>query len=283
MIDTKIYDSSVFPTWCPGCGLFGAFGALKNAFAKLNFDLNDVCLSYDVGCSSNMANFTKVYGIGGLHGRSLPLACGISLAHHKMPVVAIAGDGGAFGEGLNHFIASCRANYNVTYIVLNNQLYSLTTGQASPTSFKGEVTKSTPFGIIEESFNPLYTAISNNASFVARGFAGDIIFLTDLIVKGIQHQGFAYIDVLTPCITWHNKTQPFSWYQEKVYKLEQEGYPKQKALQLSQEEPEKLPLGIFYKDNRPSYQANLPQLKNEALIKQKIDRVDISQSLKEFI
>ena len=283
MIDTKKYDSSFVPTWCPGCGGFGAYAALKNAFAKLNFDLNDVCLTYDIGCSSNMANFNKFYGISGLHGRCLPLAAGVSMAHHKIPVVAIAGDGGAFAEGLNHLIASCRANYNLTYIVLNNQLYSLTTGQTSPTTFKGELTKSTPFGAIEEPFNPLNAAISNHASFVARGFAGNINSLTDIIVKGIRHQGFSYIDVLMPCITWHNKTQPYSWYQERVYQLEKEGYPKQEALRLTLEDPEKLPLGIFYQDNRPPYQASLPQLKNEPLIKRRIDKVNIGKSLKEFI
>jgi len=277
------YDSGVQPTWCPGCGIFGIYNALKLALKELNLGLDNVCLTYDVGCSSNMANFTQVYGLNGLHGRSLPAACGISLAQHQLPVVAIAGDGGAYGEGLNHFVAACRANYDLTYIVINNQLYALTTGQTSPTTLDEEKTKSTPFGVIETRFNPLATAIINQASFVARGFAGEINHLTQLIVKAIKHPGLGFIDVLSPCVTWHKNTQPFSWYQERVYQLEQDGYPQEEALKLALEEPDKLALGVLYQTDRPSYQASLPQLKDQALVKQPIGSINLESALKEFV
>jgi 2-oxoglutarate ferredoxin oxidoreductase subunit beta len=283
MSNINQYDTHITPTWCPGCGDFGAMLALKQALVKLNLGPDDVCLFYDIGCSSNMASFLKTYGFNSLHGRSLPAACGASLAHHQMPIISIAGDGGAYGEGLNHFIASCRANYNLTFFVFNNQLYSLTTGQASPTTLKARKTKSTPFGVIEEPFNPLAAAILNHASFVARGYSNEVEHLTDLTVKAIQNPGFSLLDVLTPCLTWNKKEQPVSWYQERVYKLDQEGYPQDKALQLAQEEPGKLPIGIFYQEKRPSYQASLPQLKDKPLVKQSIEKIDISELLKEFI
>lgn len=283
MVDVNQYDSQIKPTWCPGCGDFGNFLALKQAFSKLGLGLDDLCLFYDIGCSSNMSSFVKTYGFGGLHGRSLPAACGASLAHHQMPVISIAGDGGAYGEGLNHFVSACRANYNLVFFVFNNQLYSLTTGQTSPTTIKGGKTKSTPQGVVETAFNPLVTAITNHASFVARGYSNDVNHLTELTVKAIQHQGFALIDVLTPCVTWNKKVQPVSWYQERVYKLDKEGYSKEEAIKLALEEPEKLPIGIFYKEERPSYQASLPQLKEIALIKQSIENINIETLVKEFI
>lgn len=283
MSKTDQFNTKVTPTWCPGCGAFGYFSALKQALVNLRLGPDDACLFYDIGCSSNMASFMNSYGFNGLHGRSLPAACGASLAHHKMPIISVAGDGGAFGEGLNHFIAACRANYNVTFTVVNNQLYSLTTGQTSPTTIKGRKTKSTPFGAIETQFNPLVAAITNHASFVARGFALNLPHLTDLLVKAIKNPGFSFIDVLTPCITWNKKEQPASWYQERVYTLDKEGYDLNKAIELSLEEPKKLPIGVFYKEPRPSYQDSLPQLKDKPLIEQSISNIDISKLIGEFI
>ncbi|HUV46595.1 MAG TPA: thiamine pyrophosphate-dependent enzyme [Candidatus Bathyarchaeia archaeon] len=277
------YATKVKPTWCPGCGAFGVLTALKQAFSQLYLDPDDICLFYDIGCSSNMANFLKTYGFNGLHGRSLPAAVGASLSHHKIPIISIAGDGGAYGEGLNHFIGSCRANFKLTFLVFNNQLYSLTTGQTSPTTFKGRKTKSTPSGVIEESFNPLVTAIVNHCSFVARGFSADVQHLTDLIIKALNHPGFSFIDILSPCVTWNKKDQPLSWYQERVYKLKKDGYPREEALRFGFEEPEKLPIGIFYKENRPSYQKMLPQLSKIPLVKQSIKKINIANLIEEFI
>ncbi len=277
------FNTHIAPTWCPGCGDFGGFLALKQALVKLNLNPDDICLFYDIGCSSNMSSFLKTYGFGGLHGRSLPAACGAALAHHQMPIISIAGDGGAYGEGLNHFIVACRANYNLTFFVFNNQLYSLTTGQTSPTTAKNNKTKSTPYGVIEEAFNPLVTAIVNHASFVARGFSGEVEHLTNLIVKAIKNPGFSLIDLLTPCVTWNKKVQPFSWYQERVYKLNKESYEQEKAIKLALEEPKKLPIGIFYQEKRPSYQQSLPQLKEQPLIKQSIANIDIGDLIKEFL
>jgi len=282
MTNNEQYNTRIKPNWCLGCGNFGLFLALKQAFSQLNLSPDEVCLTYDVGCSSNMAGFMNTYGFNSLHGRSLATGVGISLAS-QLPVISIAGDGGAYGEGLNHFIASCRADFNLTFIVSNNQLYSLTTGQASPTTFRNKKTKSTPYGLIEKPFNPLTSAIVNHASFVSRGFTGNIKHLTSLIIKAIHHPGFALIDVLSPCATWNKKEQPFSWYQEKVYQLKKEGYPFNKALELAQEQPKKLPIGIFYQEKRSSYQSCLPEIKQQPLNKQVIKNINIQKLIKEFI
>lgn len=283
MADIKKYDSDFKPTWCPGCGAFGIFNSLKTVFDQQGWGLDDVCLTYDIGCSSNMANFIKVYGLGGLHGRSLPAACGVSLAHHQMPVIAIAGDGGAYGEGLNHFMAACRANYNLTYVVINNQIYALTTGQTSPTTAQGQKTKSTPFGAIEKPFNPLTAAIENEAGFVSRSYAANPQHMIKVLTAAIKHNGFALVDILSPCVTWQKKDQPFSWYHDRVYELEKKPYSKEEALEIARQEPEKLPIGIFYTNDRPSYQDKLPQLKNEPLVHQSIKTTDISPCLEEFL
>lgn len=276
------YDSKIKPTWCPGCGNFSIFNAVKQAFEELNFGPDDVAAFYDVGCSSNWADFMTTYGFHGLHGRGLPPAAGASLAHHKMPILAIIGDGGCYGEGLNHFIAACRANYNVTLLVTNNQLYSLTTGQMSPTTQQGRKTKSTPHGALQKEFNPLTNAIINHCSFVSRSYAGEIKHIKDLLVKSFNHDGFSLIDVLQPCVTL-NKEQPYQWYKDRIYKLDQEGYEYHKAIKLAKEAPEKLPIGIFYKEDRPSYQQLLNQHKKEPLIDQDISSIDISKSLEEFV
>ena len=282
-MNTDKFNTRVSPTWCPGCGIFGYFTALKQTLTNLGLGPDDVCIFYDIGCSSNMASFMNSYGFNGLHGRSLPAACGASLAHHQIPIISVAGDGGAYGEGLNHFIATCRANYNVTFTVVNNQLYSLTTGQTSPTTQQGRKTKSTPFGAIETQFNPLVAAITNHASFVARGFSLNLPHLTDILTKAIKNPGFSFVDILTPCITWNKKNQPDAWYQERVYELDKDGYPLPQAIKLALEEPNKLPLGIFYQEKRPAYSASLPQLKDKPLVQQSIENIDIGELVKEFI
>lgn len=276
------FDTKIKPTWCPGCGNFAIMGAVKKAFEKMQLAPDQIAAFYDVGCSSNWADFMKTYAFHGLHGRGVPPAAGASLANHEIPILAIIGDGGAYGEGLNHFISACRANYNLTMLVTNNQLYSLTTGQMSPTTYKSRKTKSTPEGALIKEFNPLENAIVNHCSFVSRGFANNINHLTDLLVKAMTHKGFALVDVLQPCITF-NREQPINWYQERVYELEQEGYPYEKALTLAKEQPEKLPIGIFYKEKRQSYPEKLKQLNDKKLIDHDIQNININHLIQEFI
>lgn len=281
-MDPTDYNSRIAPTWCPGCGNFGIWGAIKAALVKQNLTKDKVLFVYDIGCSGNMTDFMSVYGIHALHGRALPVAIGAHIANHSFPVLAIGGDGGIYGEGVEHFIEACRGNFDITILVHNNNLYSLTTGQRSPTAVQGKKTKSTPNGVIEVPFEPLKTAIIHDAGFVARGFAANIPHLTDLIVAGMQHPGFALIDILQPCPTF-NKDMPYSWYQQRVYQLDStEGLPAEKAFEVLNQDPDKLALGVIYRSKRPAYHTYLPQLTTQPLINQSIESIDISPLINRF-
>ncbi len=183
------------PTWCPGCGNWGILAAIKSALVGLNLKPEEVVIVYGIGCSGNTANWIRTYSFHSLHGRVLPVALGIKLANYKLKVLAISGDGDAYAEGGNHLIQTARTNIDLTYLVFNNHNFSLTTGQASPTSDQGYVSKTTPFGEPNLPLNPLALALDSHASFLARGFAGDISHLTELIKSAIIHTGIALVDI----------------------------------------------------------------------------------------
>lgn len=282
MADINSYQTRITPTWCPGCGNFGIIAAIKKSLSDQNLAQDGVLFVYDVGCSSNMADFLNPFGIHALHGRTIPVAVGAHLADHQFPILAIGGDGGVYGEGVEHFIEACRGNFNITVIVHNNTLYSLTTGQRSPTSEKGKKTKSTPFGVLEVPFSPLKTAIMYQAGFVARGYALDSEFLTKLITAGIKHPGFSLIDVLQPCLTFNKEMTP-DWYKQRVYQLPSfEGLSIDQALKLVDQDPDKLATGVFYRSSRPAYHDQLSQIKKLPLLKQSINSINISQLIDDF-
>lgn len=279
------YNAPIFPTWCPGCGNFGIWTALKNALVQLDISPHRAVLVFGIGCSGNFANFVKGYVFHSLHGRTLPVATGAKLANHELEVIAIGGDGDGYAEGLSHFLEAVRSNVNITYIVHNNHAFSLTTGQASPTSVKGFISKTTPTGAFEFELNPLALAISAGGSFVSRGFAGDIPHLTDLIAQGLQHKGFSLIDVMQPCVTF-NPQQSYDWYRQRVYKLEETGYAADNrfhAFEVAQEPiTEKIALGVLYKEDRPILEENYPQISHTPLVKQDIKAADISGFLQAY-
>lgn len=250
------------PTWCPGCGDWGIRIGIKTAFMQLGLDASNLLLSFDIGCSGNMNDFLNGYAMHGLHGRAVTTAVGMNLANHGMTTVSIGGDGGTYGEGGNHFLHAARGNHDITVIVHDNMVYGLTTGQAAPTSEQGYKGKSTPSGIIEVSVNPLALAITQGATFVAQGFAGDVKGVVELIKAGIQHKGFSLVNILQPCVTF-NKVNTYHYYFEKTYKLAEDhdksDYKQAvaKAMELNEE---KFPLGIVYQVQRPSFQEKLSQL-----------------------
>ena len=167
------YKSQTPPDWCPGCGDYGVLSSLQTACAMLELDSSRLVIVSGIGCSSNLPGFMRAYGFHSLHGRSVPVASGIKLANHDLNVVITGGDGDGYGIGLGHSVHAMRRNLNVTYIVMNNEIYGLTTGQASPTTMKGTKTKSTPLGSIEGQLNPEAIALVSGATFVARGFSGE--------------------------------------------------------------------------------------------------------------
>lgn len=238
--------------WCPGCGNYGLFEALKRAIIKLELAPEKVLVTYGIGCHGHMLNFLKTNGFHGLHGRPLPVAIGAKLVNPELTVFVSSGDGDAYSEGLNHLIGAAKANQDVTLLVHNNWFFSLTTGQASPTTPKGERTKSTPKGSFEPPLNPLAVALAAGATFVSRGFTGDIDHLADLIAEATKHKGFALVDILQPCVVF-NKDHPVSWFKERVYKLpESKKKTLEEAFKIAQEE-DKFPIGILYQVEKPTF------------------------------
>lgn len=257
------------PTWCPGCGDWGIGAALKTALVQMNYQPSSVFVVFGIGCSGNMNDFLNAYGLHSLHGRALPNAIGMKLANHQMPVMAVVGDGDCYGEGGNHFLHACRGNHDLTVIVHDNGVYGLTTGQVAPTAQKGFKSKSTPAGIIEMPINPLTLALSQGATFVSQGFAGDVPFLIELIKKGLRHKGFSLVNILQPCVTF-NKINTYAYYRERVYKLPQDysGTDANAAYQkcLEPTTAEKFPLGVLYQIKKPTFTEQLPQLAEKTLV-----------------
>ena len=222
-LTAKDFKGPIEPDWCAGCGDFGVLNALQRACAELGLRPHEILTVSGIGCSSNLPGYFNSYGMHTLHGRSLPVATGAKLGNDELTVIVTGGDGDGYGIGGNHFIHTARRNIDLTYIVMNNQIYGLTTGQVSPTSSLGMKTKSTPFGSVEMPVNPITAAIMAGATFVARGYSSDVRHLTDLMQKAIQHKGFALIDVFSPCVTFnHDNDHPF--FKERVKKLEDEDH-----------------------------------------------------------
>ena len=222
-LTARDFKGKVDPDWCPGCGDFGVLNSLQRACSELGLRPHEILMVSGIGCSSNLPGYINAYGMHTLHGRSLAVATGAKMANHNLHVIATGGDGDGYGIGGNHFTHTARRNVDLTYVVMNNQIYGLTTGQISPTSRDGMKTKSTPFGSVEMPVNPITSAIMNGATYVARGYSGDIRHLTELIKGGIQHKGFALIDIFSPCVTFnHDNGHPF--FKDRVQKLEDEGH-----------------------------------------------------------
>lgn len=267
MLTEKDFLTPHQPTWCPGCGNFGIWIALRQALAELNLNPEQVLIVYGIGCSGNNNNFTKTYVWHSLHGRTLPTAVGAKLANQDLTVIAMGGDGDGYGEGLGHFLHAVRGNVNITYITHDNKVYGLTTGQTAPTSDQGFKTKSTPQGVIDESVNPIALSLAQNIGFVARGFSGQAQHLKELFKTAITYPGFALVDVFQPCVTF-NKINTFKWFYDRLYNLdEQKDYNKQDrklALETSLIWGDKIPYGIFYQVTKEHYASKLPQLNGKA-------------------
>lgn len=277
------------------CGDFGIWISLKNAIVQLNLNPWEVVLISGIGCSSKLPYWVKTYGFNGLHGRPMPVAEGIKLANRGLTVIVIGGDGDQYGEGLNHLLQAARRNIDLTLLVHNNQIYGLTTGQYSPATDIGVKNKATPVPTVEVPVNPMALALSAGATFVARGFAGDNKQETELLVSAIKHKGFAIVDTMQPCVTFNHKNT-FSWFYERVYKLEAEGHdPRDKAKAfvkaeewpllrpLSEGQKERVPTGIFYQEERSTWDENIPQISQTPLVEQPIDNRDISQLFDELM
>jgi len=271
--------------WCPGCGDFGILLSIKKALVKLKLDPKDVCVVSGIGCSSKLPHYIKTYGVETLHGRALPVATGVKLANKDLHVIVVGGDGDGYGIGMGHLMHALRRNINLTYVVHNNEAYGLTKGQTSPTAPKGTKSVSTPNGSIETAVNPIALALVGGATFVAKGFAGDINHLSDLIKSGMTHKGFSIIDVAQPCVSY-NPRMSYQWFQERIKKIETyENYdPSDKSFgfKIANIDQEKeVPIGIFYHSDtdRETYIDDLPEDNNQSLVRQDISNVNIDPLL----
>ena len=269
------YQGMEHPTWCPGCGDFPILKCVKEALVQLEIPPHRVVMTSGIGCGSKLPHYMRVNEFNSIHGRALPVAMGLKLANHELTIISITGDGDGYGIGGNHFIHTCRRNPDIVHIVENNQVYGLTKGQYSPTSDLGYMTTTSPEGTIEAAINPIALAIAAGATFVSRVNAGHPKHMTEVIMKAIDHRGYALIDVLQPCVTY-NKKNTYAWYKDRAYVVNDEpGYDphdKVAAFKKAHEWEEKIPIGIIYQEEgRPTYEEQVTVLKQGSLLKQGFD------------
>jgi len=269
----SLEDYGTFETaWCPGCGDFSILQAVKQALVGLGLKPREVLFVSGIGQAAKAPHYLNANVFNGLHGRSLPVATGAKLANPDLTVIVESGDGCNYGEGGNHFLAAIRRNINLTLLVHNNQVYGLTKGQASPTTDEGTITKVQPQGVPSVPFNPIAVAVAMQAAFVARGFSGMTDHLTDLIQQAINHKGFSLVDILQPCVSF-NKVNTFAWYKKRCYELPKDHNPAdwEKAMKTAIEWGERIPVGVIYQNQRPTFEDHLPWLKNEPLTSRGVD------------
>jgi len=253
------------PTWCPGCFNFQILAGVKNAIIREienGGQKDDFAIVSGIGCHGKIFDYLNLNGINTLHGRVLPTCFGIKLGNPNLSVIGFSGDGDAYAEGIEHFIHACRYNPDFKYIVHNNQVFALTVGQPTPTTEQGFKDKTNPDGVKVKPLNPLKIALASGASFVARVFA-DSCQVEQVLLEALKHKGFAFIDVIQPCLVFH----PGKGLKERLYSLESEGHDKtsfeqawEKASEYDYNDGQKIPVGIFYQKQEKVFEDNYPQL-----------------------
>src|SRR5574337_1497487 len=260
------------PAWCPGCGNFPILKSIKEAMVELGFEPHHVMIVSGIGQAAKLPHYMKCNTFNGLHGRTLPVATGIRLANHTMPVIVTTGDGDCYGEGGNHLLAAIRRNINVKLFVHDNQIYGLTKGQPSPTTGEGTIAGNAPLGVISEQFNPMALAVALDCSFAARSFAGDPVHLKNMMKEAISHKGFALLDILQPCVTF-NRINTYEWYRQRVYPLGAEYDPGDRVAAFTRaiEWGDRIPIGVIYRAHRPVYEERIPMITQEPLVRRRFD------------
>lgn len=274
------------PTWCLGCGLYGVFEALKRAAFSLALDPEEMVIVSGIGCHGRLNNYFRAYGFHGLHGRVLPVATAVKMVNPRLFVIGISGDGDAYSIGLSHFIHSARRNIGIFYIVVDNRVFALTEGQTSPTSDMGFISPSTPYGSKEQALDGAELALASGATFVARGFSGNVAHLKNLIEQGLEHRGFSLLEVLSPCIT-HNKINTYEWFRRHIDFLEgdKEYNPADKKQARERlKRGDKIPVGLIFREEKPCFEELvLPDKENPiALADLSSDYAEIEKILEKF-
>jgi 2-oxoglutarate ferredoxin oxidoreductase subunit beta len=287
MATLKDFRNNVKPNWCPGCGDFSIQAAIQRAAANVGLEPENLAIVSGIGCSGRISGYVNAYGFHGVHGRSLPIAQGLKMANRELTVIAAGGDGDGFAIGMAHTVHAIRRNVNITYIVMDNQIYGLTKGQTSPRSSEGFKTKSTPSGSIETALAPLEIALASGATFVAQSFSSNLKQLTTIIEEGLKHNGFSLINVFSPCVTF-NKINTYEWFKDNIVDLEEiPGYdPSNRGMAMNKlMETNGMLTGLIYQDKtRTSYETLVPGFKEEGLAKQDLQfsEQDFEKLLAEF-
>ncbi len=265
-LKAKDYKSDIPPTWCAGCGDYGVLNSTLKAFAELELDLNETALVSGIGCSSRFPYFVKTFGMHTAHGRALPTAAGLKVARPDQEVVVFGGDGDGFSIGGGHVPHICRKNTDLTYICMDNSIYGLTKGQMSPTSQIGMVTTTTPYGAPDNPLNPVSLCLSYGATYVAQGYSSQGKVTQEIIKKAIQHKGFSFVNIISPCPTF-NKINTFDSYKDNVVSVPEDHDVTDidKAIILSgrSREPSVM-TGIFYDVDRPTQLDRLGEIREKA-------------------
>ena len=273
------------PSWCPGCGNYMIRTALKQALEELEIPPHKAVIASGIGQAAKMPHYIGVNGFNGLHGRAMPPAIAIKLANKDLNVIVESGDGDNYGEGGNHFIHAVRRNVDIAHFVHNNQIYGLTKGQGSPTTAEGQITTLQFDGVKSKPLDPLALSLTLGAGFVARGFSGDIDHLVDLMKQAITFKGYAHLDILQPCVVW-NKVNTYQWYKDRVYKLD-DSYDEtnyDEAYKKAREFGDKIPIGVLYKVESPTYEDSFDFIKNgDPLVDRELDPMDAEKLMKDFI
>ena len=269
------YKSDLKPVWCPGCGDFGVLNSLYRAFAELRFETHETVVVSGIGCSSRLPGYVEAYGFNSLHGRALPIATGIKLARPELKVVVVGGDGDGIAIGGNHFLHSARRNADLTYIMMDNEIYGLTKGQAAPTTPLGDKTKSTTYGNPEAGVDPCSLAITFGATWVGRAFSGDIKGTAELMKTALQHPGFAFLNIISPCVTWRGDDQ----HKELRAKLRQLPADHDRtnmtaALSFTNEQGV-LTAGVLYEVEKPTLAGEMAHIVDRASAKGTVVREDL--------
>lgn len=269
MIDSKIYGEYV-TAWCPGCGNHDVLLALKDALARQNLEPHQFALVSGIGQAAKIVHYVRGNGFNGLHGRALPPAQALKLVHPELKVVVESGDGCSYGEGGNHLLAAIRRNLDITLIVHNNQIYGLTKGQSSPTTMTGHVTKNNPLGVFDQPFNPVAVAVAMRASFVARSFSGLKEHAAETIAAAMEHKGFSLVDMHSPCISF-NKVNTFAWYKSRCKEVAHDPANWDEAMKAAMVFGDEIPIGVIYREERPSKETLLPQCRDGDMYRRPVD------------
>lgn len=281
MVTPDHYQSDYANQWCPGCGNFGILAAMQEALAALDIAPHQVLIVSGIGQAAKTPHFLRCNFFHALHGRALPLATGAKVANHELTILVNTGDGDCYGEGGNHFMHAVRRNVDVTVLAHDNRVYGLTKGQASPTSDLGMQTKTQPHGVISKPFNPLGVALSLGCGFVARGFSNDVEHLSALIGAGVRHRGFALIDILQPCVSF-NRVNTHQWYKERIEPVgsDHDVMDRHAALKLAEQWGERIPVGILFQHQTPTFSERIDQLNQGPLVHRQYDSSRLTEILR---